>query len=123
MKKFIAVVLAIGCLSGIICIISACGDNSDTGYQTEKADTPYTEAATEKSVVFKGESINLEQYAALIAMYERISFEEIPIESDLDFHEIAVQWEQEELYSLHLFLSSLRPEEKADLFHLFLENV
>lgn len=77
----------------------------------------------QNSVVFKGESINLEQYAALIAMYEIISFEEIPIENDSDFQEIAVQWGQEESYSLHLFISSSTPEEKADLFQLFLENV
>lgn len=123
MKRFIAAALAIGCLSGIICTISACGDNTNTGYPAETSNAVYAGSEIKKTIEFKGESINLEQYAALIAMYEMISFEEIPIENDSDFREIAVQLGQEELYELHLFMVSLTSEEAEELFQLFLENV
>lgn len=42
---FIAVVLVTGSLLGIICTISACGNNTNAGYQTETANTPYAEPA------------------------------------------------------------------------------
>ena len=113
--------MVIGC-----CIfISACGysdDNHEIVY-TEPRDPSSSYTNDMDVIIFKNTTVDPKQYAGLIAFYEQMSFNEVPIECDSDFLNAARQYNQEELYDLHIFVNSLTNEEQGKLFSLVLEKL
>ena len=124
MKRKIFRLLFVFCMMSTVSVMTGCGEAvPEAAPETAVSMASTAPSAVERpeDIIFNGESISLNEYVSLMALYQQMSFDNVVIESNSDFLEEAGQYGGEELYDLHEFIDSLTASEAGELHRIALQ--
>ena len=124
MKRKIKEILITLCVIGTVFAVSGCEEQTAEHMPDQPAVSVTAEpesTAPPDFIVFNDERIRLRDYASLISFFGQLSYENVTIEDEGDFIDVAEEYGLENLYDLYSYINSLSDPEAGDLHRIMLE--